>query len=53
MESAITPSHVIYAMTKSHDVASETLRISLGIGSNQGELAQLTEELVRLIKIYS
>lgn len=53
LESAITPSHVIYAMTKSHDVASETLRISLGIDSTQEELAQLTEELVYLIQIYS
>ncbi|MGJ8653040.1 MAG: cysteine desulfurase family protein [Opitutaceae bacterium] len=53
LEHAITPSHVIYAMTQSHDIASETLRISLGMDSTQKELAQLTEELVYLIQIYS
>ena len=53
MESAIAPSHVIYAMTKSHDIASETPRVSLGIDSTQGELEQLTRELVALVGMYT
>lgn len=53
MESAIAPSHVIYAMTGSHDVASETLRISLGRNSTKDELDLLLSELVNLTEIYS
>lgn len=53
MESAITPSHVIYAMTQSHDIASETLRISLGLKSTREELERLTEELVTFCELYA
>lgn len=52
MESAITPSHVIYAMTRSHDIASETLRISLGLESTQDELERLADELVTFCELY-
>lgn len=53
MESAITPSHVIYAMSGSHEKASETLRISLGRNSTAEDLAKLIGELTKLIQIYS
>jgi len=53
MESAIAPSHVIYAMTGSHDVASETLRISLGRNSTKDELDLLLSEMVNLTVVYS
>ena len=53
MESAITPSHVIYAMSRSHDISSETLRISLGLESTKEELDHLASELVTLAAIYS
>lgn len=52
MESAITPSHVVYAMTQSYDIASETLRVSLGLDSTAKELAKLTLELASLVEIY-
>jgi cysteine desulfurase len=45
LESAITPSHVILAMTNSHDRASESIRFSLGLQTMQGELKQLTDAL--------
>jgi cysteine desulfurase len=38
LESAITPSHVLIAMTGSHDIASESVRISLGLDSTSNEL---------------
>lgn len=53
MESAITPSHVIYAMSESHEKASETLRISLGRCSTAEDLDKLIGELTKLIQIYS
>ena len=53
LESAIAPSHVIYAMTQSHEIASETLRISLGLDSTEAELKQLTKELVSLVEVYA
>ena len=53
MESAITPSHVIYAMSGSHEKASETLRISLGRCSTAKDLDKLIGELTKLIEIYS
>lgn len=48
MESAIAPSHVIYAMTQSHEIASETLRISLGLDSRKEDLDKLMAELTKL-----
>ena len=48
---AISPSHVIYAMTQSHEVASETIRVSLGRNSTADELRKLVEELKRFIEL--
>ena len=45
LESAITPSHVILAMTGSHDTASESIRISLGLQTTQQELKLLSDAL--------
>lgn len=45
LESAITPSHVILAMTNSHDRASESIRISLGLQTTQEELKLLAGAL--------
>jgi cysteine desulfurase len=45
LESAITPSHVIQAMTGSYDRAGESLRISLGLDSNSDEIRQFVEAL--------
>jgi cysteine desulfurase len=45
LESAISPSHVIYAMTGSHEQASETVRISLGLASTEAELSRLMGRL--------
>jgi cysteine desulfurase len=45
MESAITPSHVIVAMTGCHDRASESIRVSLGIDTSKEEMARLTEAI--------
>ena len=53
MESAITPSHVIYAMSGSHKKASETLRISLGLFSAAEDIDKLAGELSKLVQIYS
>lgn len=53
MESAITPSHVVYAMTQSYDIASETMRISLGLDSTKAELEQLTLELANFCELYA
>jgi len=52
MENTITPSHVIYAMTRSYEVASETLRISLGLDSTKEELERLADELVSFCNLY-
>jgi cysteine desulfurase len=48
MESAIAPSHVIYAMTKSHEVASETLRVSLSQDTTKDGLDRVVIELMNL-----
>lgn len=53
LESAITPSHVIYAMTQSHEIASETLRISLGLNTKEEELNKLISNLLDLRDVYS
>lgn len=53
MEGAITPSHVIYAMSGSHEKASETLRVSLGRQSTKEDLDRLVGELTALIHIHT
>ena len=45
LESAITPSHVILAMSNSHVRASESIRISVGLNTNAEELLRLTETI--------
>jgi cysteine desulfurase len=45
MESAITPSHVIHAMTKSYARASESIRVSLGQESTNKVLQRLVKSL--------
>ena len=41
LESAITPSHVILAMSGSHDRAAESVRVSFALASTQDELSEL------------
>jgi cysteine desulfurase len=41
LESAITPSHVILAMSRSHEQASESIRVSLGAQTTKDEMHQL------------
>ncbi len=41
LESAITPSHVILAMSGSHERASESIRVSLGRETSRSEIDQL------------
>lgn len=53
LESAIAPSHVIYAMRQSHEIAGETIRISLNRNTQRKELEKLIKELVHLCAIYS
>jgi cysteine desulfurase len=45
LESAITPSHVILAMTGSHDRASESIRISLGLATTDDDVRRLIAAL--------
>jgi cysteine desulfurase len=45
LESAITPSHVILAMTGSHDQASESIRISLGQETSSVEMETVWKAL--------
>lgn len=47
MESAITPSHVILAMTGSHDHANESIRISVGLCTTKEDLLNLTGAIAR------
>jgi len=49
MESAITPSHVLLAMTGSHSRASEAVRVSLGLESKPDELARLVALLQQFL----
>ncbi len=48
MESAITPSHVILAMAKSHNRANESIRISLGLNSSISEIIKLVEAVKKI-----
>lgn len=45
LENAITPSHVIQAMTGSHERASESVRISLAHDTTEDELRKLTDAI--------
>ncbi len=45
LESAISPSHVILSMTRSHDKASESIRVSIGCGAKDTCLQALTRAL--------
>ena len=49
MESAIAPSHVILAMTGSHERASESIRISLGGANTSDDLKALLEALTEFV----
>lgn len=51
LESAIAPSHVVLAMTGSHQRASESLRVSLGPASTADELDQLLAGLSEFASI--
>ena len=45
LESALSPSHVVMAMTGSHERASESLRISLGLHNCEEEIEQVLRAL--------
>jgi len=45
LESAITPSHVILAMTESHERANESLRVSFGLETTAEETKQLMDAI--------
>ena len=51
LESAIAPSHVVLAMTGSHERASETIRISLGKSTTRDEVETLIGELVSMVEM--
>lgn len=51
LESAIAPSHVVFAMTGSHERASETIRISFGKTTTQDEVDALLGELVEMTEL--
>lgn len=45
LESAITPSHVILAMAGSHEQASESVRVSLGLNNSWTDLEYLVRKI--------
>ncbi|GAA5481408.1 cysteine desulfurase family protein [Haloferula sargassicola] len=45
LESAITPSHVLQAMTGSYEMADESIRVSLGLETTEDDLLQLVKAL--------
>lgn len=51
LESALSPSHVILAMTGSHEVASQSIRVSLGIKTTAGEMKQLEGKIADAAKV--
>lgn len=53
LESAITPSHVILAMTGSHERAGESFRVSLGIETMEDEMQQLHAALESFAAVYA
>lgn len=53
LESAITPSHVILAMTGSHDRASESIRLSLGLDTTPEHLGSFVRKVSEFIELTS
>ena len=53
LESAITPSHVILAMTGSHDHASESIRVSLGNQNSLEEIHKLTLAIQNFAEMFA
>ena len=53
IDSALSPSHVIQAMTRSHDQASEAIRVSLGLNTSPEELSILVDLLVRFADLHT
>ncbi len=53
LESAITPSHVIFAMASSHQRASESIRISVGLNTTKDEFGKLTDAIDKFSLINS
>ena len=51
LESAIAPSHVIMAMTSSHERASESLRISVGLETSEEEMEYAARALIEFAEI--
>jgi len=51
LESAITPSHVILAMTCSHDEASESVRVSFGLDSNSTDLETVVKSISEFVEL--
>ncbi|MCH7226296.1 cysteine desulfurase family protein [Haloferula sp. A504] len=53
LESAITPSHVLLAISGSHDLANESIRVSLGQESTEDDLRQLIAALETFAELNS
>lgn len=53
MESAITPSHVIKAMSGSHDRSSESIRFSLSTHNSNSEIGLTLQKMKELIEAVS
>ncbi len=53
LERAQTPSHVILAMTSSHEKATESIRVSLGTETTKEDIQTLLEELTSFYSINS
>ena len=53
LEQAITPSHVILAMTGSHDIANESIRISLGHNNTFDQIDTVIKAIVEFEKFTS
>jgi cysteine desulfurase len=51
LESAITPSHVIFAMTQSYERASESLRVSLGLDTTEAEMQRLVSAIEAFVAL--
>lgn len=45
LESAITPSHVLQAMTGSYEMADDSIRVSLGLDTTEEDLLQVVKAL--------
>lgn len=53
LESALTPSHVVLAMTGSYEEANESIRVSLGTETAKEDIQALLEELMVFYSINS